>query len=64
MRAAQFNERFSIGHAFIFQPVKVLRGGYPVKTVDQAIDVSSTVTVVEIDEPPYFANVQSLTPAR
>lgn len=62
MRAAEFNKRFAIGQAFIYQPCTALRGGKAVKTVDTARDLNE-VTVVEINQEPYFANIKSLIPA-
>lgn len=60
--AAKFNQRYSTGSVFIYQPCKALRGGKPVKTVDVARDLKSGITVVEINQEPYFANIKSLTP--
>ncbi len=62
MNAAGFNQRYAIGSRFIFQTSKVLRGGKVVKTIGVARDLKSA-TVVEINVEPYFANVNSLTPA-
>lgn len=62
MSAAKFNQLYSTGSVFIYQPCKALRGGKPVKTVDVARDLKSGVTVVEINQEPYFANIKSLTP--
>ncbi|EHF8254983.1 hypothetical protein B8Z58_000780 [Enterobacter roggenkampii] len=63
MKAKEFNERWAKGSAFIYQPSPFLRGGRLVKTVDVARDMKS-VTVVEINQEPYFANIKSLKPAR
>lgn len=62
MRAKQFNQRYAVGSRFIFQPCKALRGGKVVKTIAEARDLKSA-TVVEINVEPYFANINSLTPA-
>ncbi|HCC3328779.1 TPA: hypothetical protein M4731_001394 [Salmonella enterica] len=62
MNAAGFNQRYAIGSRFIFQPCKALRGGKVVKTIGVARDLKSA-TVVEINVEPYFANINSLTPA-
>ncbi|MGK0706501.1 hypothetical protein ACSFCW_23885 [Yokenella regensburgei] len=62
MKAKAFNQRFRVGSHFIYQPCKALRGGTVVKTVSEARDLNSS-TIVEINIAPYFANVNSLTPA-
>jgi hypothetical protein len=62
VKAKEFNERWAKGSAFIYQPSPFLRGGRLVKTVDAARDMKS-VTVVEINQEPYFANIKSLKPA-
>ncbi|KNC89924.1 hypothetical protein [Trabulsiella odontotermitis] len=62
MKAKQFNACYPMGSAFIYQPVPALRGGRVVRTVDVARDLKD-VTVVEINQEPYFANIKSLKPA-
>lgn len=62
MNAKTFNSRYDVGSHFIYQRCKALRGGVPVRTLDVARDLKN-VTVVEISAEPYFANIQSLTPA-
>ncbi|MCY1697172.1 hypothetical protein OVA10_03590 [Lelliottia sp. SL45] len=62
MNAQGFNQRYPVGSHFIYQPLKTLRGGKSVKTVDVARDLNEA-TVVEINVEPYFANIKSLTPA-
>lgn len=62
MKAKQFNERWPKGSTFIYQPNPLLRGGRVVSTVDEARDFKE-VTVVEINQEPYFANIKSLKPA-
>ena len=62
MNAVDFNRCYAVGSRFIFQPCKTLRGGKVVKTVGMARDLKSA-TVVEINVEPYFANINSLTPA-
>ncbi|MDB6374904.1 hypothetical protein [Photorhabdus bodei] len=62
MKAKQFNQRYRVGASFIYQPNKVLRGGTPVKTVDEAKDLTNC-TVVEISIEPYFVRTDYLTPA-
>ncbi|WP_163304459.1 hypothetical protein [Enterobacter ludwigii] len=62
MRAKEFNRRYAVGSRFIFQPSKTMRGGKVIKTIGVARDLKSA-TVVEINVEPYFANINSLTPA-
>ncbi|WP_373225879.1 hypothetical protein [Enterobacter cloacae complex sp. ESBL7] len=62
MRAKEFNHRYAVGSRFIFQPSKAMRGGKVIKTIGVARDLKSA-TVVEINVEPYFANINSLTPA-
>lgn len=62
MKAKQFNACYPKGSAFIYQPSPILRGGRVVRTVDTARDLKD-VTVVEINQEPYFANIKSLKPA-
>lgn len=59
MKAKEFNGKHDVGSIFIYQPSPFLRGGRLVKTVDEARDMTS-VTVVEINQEPYFANIKSL----
>ncbi|AKE61150.1 MULTISPECIES: hypothetical protein [Enterobacteriaceae] len=61
MKAKQFNGLNPVGSTFIYQPSPFLRGGRLVRTVDVARDMKS-VTVVEINLEPYFANIKSLKP--
>lgn len=63
MRAAEFNQRYQVGQTFILQPHSMLRGGRVVRTVDKARDLKN-VTVVEINQEPYFANIKSLNACR
>lgn len=63
MKASDFNQRYPVGQTFIYQPHPVLRGGKVVKTVDVARDLKS-VTVVEINQEPFFANIKSLNSCR
>jgi hypothetical protein len=63
VKASDFNKRYPVGQTFIYQPQPVLRGGKVVKTVDVARDLKS-VTVVEINQEPYFANIKSLNSCR
>ncbi|MGK3122882.1 hypothetical protein ACCY16_02005 [Candidatus Pantoea formicae] len=63
MQASEFNRRWPVGQAFIYQPHPMLRGGRVVRTVDSARDLNN-VTVVEINQEPYFANIKSLKPTR
>lgn len=62
MKAKEFNQKYSVGSVFIYQPNPVLRGGKVVSTVDLARDCRD-VSVVEINQEPYFANIKSLIPA-
>lgn len=62
MKAKEFNQRYPVGSVFIYQPNPVLRGGKVVSTVDLARDCRD-VSVVEINQEPYFANIKSLIPA-
>ncbi|HGU9904393.1 TPA: hypothetical protein ACNFPO_004442 [Citrobacter freundii] len=59
MKAKDFNKRWPKGSTFIYQPSPFLRGGRVVSTVDMARDWKE-VTVVEINQEPYFANIKSL----
>ena len=59
MKAKEFNGKHDVGSTFMYQPAPLLRGGRLVKTVDAARDMKS-VTVVEINQEPYFANIKSL----
>ncbi|HDL8234109.1 TPA: hypothetical protein PXQ89_000716 [Yersinia enterocolitica] len=59
MKAKEFNGKHGVGSTFMYQPSPLLRGGRLVKTVDAARDMKS-VTVVEINQEPYFANIKSL----
>lgn len=63
MNARQFNECFKPGTLFIYQPIKFLRGGPVVKTLDKAQDIAGE-TMVEINREPYFINIAALTPAQ
>lgn len=64
MQADVFNSRYHIGQAFVYHPDNALHDGYTVNTVDKAINLSRDITVVEINEAPYFANIKSLTAAQ
>lgn len=59
VKAKQFNALHRVGSTFMYQPSPFLRGGRLVRTVDAARDMKS-VTVVEINLEPYFANIKSL----
>ena len=61
MKAKEFNALYPKGSSFIYQPATGLRGGRVVRTVDLANDLYK-VTVVEINQEPYFANIKSLKP--
>lgn len=61
MKAKEFNALHPKGSSFIYQPATGLRGGRVVRTVDVANDLYK-VTVVEINQEPYFANIKSLKP--
>lgn len=62
MHAKEFNHRYNVGSHFIYQACRVLRGGYPAKTVDKARDFKCG-TIVEIDREPFFVKIETLTPA-
>lgn len=62
MNAREFNRCYVVGSRFIFQSRKVGRDSKLVKTIGIARDLQSA-TVVEINVEPYFANINSLTPA-
>lgn len=62
MKAKAFNQVYAVGSHFIYQPCKVLRGGYPARTVAEARDFNCG-TIVEIDREPFFVKTESLTPA-
>ena len=59
MKAKEFNASYPTGSTFIYQPSQFLRGGRVVRTVDAARDLKD-ITVVEINQEPYFANIKSL----
>ncbi|MDC9620111.1 hypothetical protein PSI22_00335 [Xenorhabdus sp. XENO-7] len=61
MKARQFNQHFPIGHRFIYQPNKFLRGGQAVRTIERAQDLTH-MTVVEISTEPYLVRIEHLTP--
>ncbi|EHL8009813.1 hypothetical protein KEP22_003521 [Escherichia coli] len=61
MKAKEFNALYPKGSSLIYQPATGLRGGRVVRTVDVANDLYK-VTVVEINQEPYFANIKSLKP--
>ena len=62
MKAKAFNQAYVVGSHFIYQPCKVLRGGYPAKTVSEARDFKCG-TIVEINREPFFVKTETLTPA-
>ncbi|WP_038260299.1 hypothetical protein [Xenorhabdus cabanillasii] len=62
MKAQQFNQRYPVGHSFIYQPNKFLRGGQAVRTIERAKDLTN-MTVVEISTEPYLVRIEHLTPA-
>jgi len=62
MPAKEFNQRYSVGSHFIYQPCEALRGGYPAKTVAKARDFKCGC-IVEIDREPFFVKTETLTPA-
>ena len=62
MNAKEFNQRYPIGSHFIYQPCRALRGGYLVKTKDEARDFKCGC-IIEIDRAPYFVKTETLTPA-
>ncbi|WP_038261255.1 hypothetical protein [Xenorhabdus cabanillasii] len=62
MNAQQFNQCFPIGHSFVYQPNKFLRGGRLVRTIERAQDLTN-MTVVEISTEPYLVRIEHLTPA-
>lgn len=61
MKAKEFNALYPKGSSFIYQPSQFLRGGRVVRMVDVARDLKD-ITVVEINQEPYFANIKSLKP--
>lgn len=63
MNAKQFNACYKPGDLFIYQPLKILRGGPVVKTVSKAQDITGC-TMVEINKEPYFIKIEALTPAQ
>ncbi|EKS6643342.1 hypothetical protein QCD58_002134 [Enterobacter hormaechei] len=65
MRAKAFNLHYAVGSRFVFRSDAIVRGARvtkTVKTIGVARDLKSA-TVVEINVEPYFANINSLTPA-
>ncbi|EBC4877354.1 hypothetical protein C2W27_14505 [Salmonella enterica] len=62
MNAQQFNKSYPVGNYFIYRPRIAKHDAYYVRTVREARDLRS-VTIVEINIAPHFANVESLTPA-
>lgn len=63
LTARQFNEKYLIGHIFIYQASRFLRGGSAVKTLDRAKDEGERV-IVEIDIHPYYVDIDSLINAQ
>ncbi|WP_202629057.1 hypothetical protein [Serratia fonticola] len=61
INAKDFNAKYEIGRAFIYQPHAALRGGPVVKTVAIARDFKKSGTVVEINKEPFFVKVTTLT---
>ncbi len=68
MNASQFNKTYPIGTLFIHHPGinhrelnKLYGGGKICKTVAEARDLPSS-TIVEINQEPFFANIETLTP--
>lgn len=61
--AKEFNQQYTVGKIFIYQPCPALRGGPLVKTVGPARDFEKSGTVVEINQAPYFVKVTALTVA-
>lgn len=62
MQAKEFNRCYVVGSHFVFQSSKAGRNSKLVKTIGVARDLKSA-TVVEINVEPYFANINSLSPA-
>lgn len=62
MRGKVFNRCYPVGTLFILTPLPPLRGGRVVRTVDIARGAGA-VTVVEINQSPWFVNTASLKPA-
>ncbi|MFP4863927.1 hypothetical protein ACLFLC_13465 [Providencia rettgeri] len=60
LTAQQFNEKYLVGHIFIYQESRFLRGGPAVKTLGRAKDEAERV-IVEINIHPYYVDIDSLT---
>lgn len=59
LSAIQFNQRYPVGSYFIYQPNRILRGGYPARTLSPAT-AEGERTIVEIDIEPYYIDIDSL----
>ncbi|HHR6442783.1 TPA: hypothetical protein ACS777_003559 [Providencia alcalifaciens] len=59
LTAKQFNEKYLVGHTFIYQRSRFLRGGPTVRTLDRAKDEGER-TIVEIDIHPYYIDIDTL----
>lgn len=59
LSAKQFNEHYPVGSYFIYQPNRILRGGTMVRTLSRAEDKNNR-TIVEIDDEPYYIDIDSL----
>ncbi|EJD6046374.1 hypothetical protein V8167_002935 [Providencia rettgeri] len=59
LTAKQFNEKYLIGHTFIYQRSRFLRGGPTVRTLGRAKDEGER-TIVEIDIEPYYIDIDTL----
>lgn len=60
LTAQQFNEKYLVGHIFIYQESRFLRGGPAVRTLDIAKNEGNRV-IVEINIHPYYVDIDSLT---
>ena len=63
LTAQQFNEKYLVGHIFIYQESRFLRGGPAVRTLDIAKNEGNRV-IVEINIHPYYVDIDSLINAK
>nr|WP_202394197.1 hypothetical protein [Serratia marcescens] len=58
--ASEFNQRYEVGHTFVYQSNQTANGGPVVRTVGPARGFKKSGAVVEINKPPYFVKVSAL----
>ncbi|ENY6783345.1 hypothetical protein ACF1CY_000761 [Providencia rettgeri] len=60
MTAKQFNARYGVGHSFMYQGSRFLRGGPIVRTLGHAEDKGRGVVIIEINTHPYYVDIDTL----